>query len=214
MMDLDDVFKALADGGRRRLLDALRAEDGQTLAALCTVLPAMTRFGVMKHLARARGGRARRHPPPGPHQAALPQPGTDPRDPRPLDHQVRRTDHSPRWSACAAPSSRAPRPESPEGACRGQAAAHATRLHQGSGRAGVAGAGRTPSSRTEYFHGPALRVVARAAARRTACVGPSGAESVEGTIEEFDPPRRLVVTWRVLYDAAMARSRRAGSSGR
>jgi len=45
------VFKALADGGRRRLLDALRAEDGQTLASLCTVLPAMTRFGVMKHLA-------------------------------------------------------------------------------------------------------------------------------------------------------------------
>ena len=45
------MFKALADGGRRRLLDALRAEDGQTLAALCTVLPAMTRFGVMKHLA-------------------------------------------------------------------------------------------------------------------------------------------------------------------
>jgi DNA-binding transcriptional ArsR family regulator len=46
------VFKALADAGRRRLLDALRAEDGRTLAALCTVLPSMTRFGVMKHLAQ------------------------------------------------------------------------------------------------------------------------------------------------------------------
>ena len=49
--DDDDVFKALADGGRRRLLDALFARDGQTLGELCEVLPAMTRFGVMKHLA-------------------------------------------------------------------------------------------------------------------------------------------------------------------
>ena len=45
------VFQALADAGRRRLLDALFAEDGQTLGALCAALPAMTRFGVMKHLA-------------------------------------------------------------------------------------------------------------------------------------------------------------------
>ena len=85
-------------------------------AALCTVLPAMTRFGVMKHLADARGGRAGGHPPPGPHQAALPQPGADPGDPRALDLPVRRIDRSPRWSACAAPSSRPPRPEPPEGA--------------------------------------------------------------------------------------------------
>jgi DNA-binding transcriptional ArsR family regulator len=48
--DDDAVFKALADGGRRRLLDALYAEDGQTLGALCRHLPEMSRFGVMKHL--------------------------------------------------------------------------------------------------------------------------------------------------------------------
>ena len=45
------VFKALADTGRRHLLDVLFAEDGQTLGRLCEALPAMTRFGVMKHLA-------------------------------------------------------------------------------------------------------------------------------------------------------------------
>lgn len=44
------VFKALADNGRRALLDALFERDGQTVQALCDVLPAMTRFGVMKHL--------------------------------------------------------------------------------------------------------------------------------------------------------------------
>jgi DNA-binding transcriptional ArsR family regulator len=49
--DRDDaVFRALADPGRRALLDRLRDADGQTLGALCEVLPDMTRFGVMKHL--------------------------------------------------------------------------------------------------------------------------------------------------------------------
>ncbi len=47
---MDGVFKALADEGRRALLDALRARDGQSLGELCEVLPNMTRFGVMKHL--------------------------------------------------------------------------------------------------------------------------------------------------------------------
>ena len=44
------MFKALADHGRRRLLDALYERDGQPLGDLCDVLPDMTRFGVMKHL--------------------------------------------------------------------------------------------------------------------------------------------------------------------
>ena len=51
-VDPDDVvYRALADPSRRRLLDALRDRDGQALGELCAALPAMTRFGVMKHLA-------------------------------------------------------------------------------------------------------------------------------------------------------------------
>ncbi len=46
---IDDVFKALADPTRRRLLDELFERDGQTLSALEQRLP-MTRFGVAKHL--------------------------------------------------------------------------------------------------------------------------------------------------------------------
>jgi uncharacterized protein YndB with AHSA1/START domain/biotin operon repressor len=43
------VFKALADANRRTLLDALFAKDGQSLGELCEYIQ-MTRFGVMKHL--------------------------------------------------------------------------------------------------------------------------------------------------------------------
>ncbi len=46
---MDDVFRALADPTRRRLLDELFERDGQTLTSLEQRLP-MTRFGVMKHL--------------------------------------------------------------------------------------------------------------------------------------------------------------------
>ena len=48
-MDTDRVFKALADASRRDLLDALFAEDGQTLGELVARL-AMTRQAVSKHL--------------------------------------------------------------------------------------------------------------------------------------------------------------------
>jgi len=44
------VFRALADPSRRELLDRLFERDGQTLGELCRWLPAMTRFGVMRHL--------------------------------------------------------------------------------------------------------------------------------------------------------------------
>ncbi len=50
MSDADLLFKALADKGRRKLLDRLHAQDGQTLGQLCRHL-AMTRQGVTQHLA-------------------------------------------------------------------------------------------------------------------------------------------------------------------
>jgi DNA-binding transcriptional ArsR family regulator len=47
---VDPVFRALADPTRRALLDALFTRDGQSVQALCALVPDMTRFGVMKHL--------------------------------------------------------------------------------------------------------------------------------------------------------------------
>jgi DNA-binding transcriptional ArsR family regulator len=68
-MSMDRVFKALADKSRRRLLDRLRAENGQSLGELCEGL-AMSRQAVTKHLrileaanlvATRREGRHRLH---------------------------------------------------------------------------------------------------------------------------------------------------------
>ncbi len=68
-MSMDAVFRALADPARRRLLDRLRARNGQTLGELCEG-ESMTRQAVTKHLAvleaanlvaTERRGREKRH---------------------------------------------------------------------------------------------------------------------------------------------------------
>jgi DNA-binding transcriptional ArsR family regulator len=48
--DIDQVFKALADRSRRKLLDVLYSNNGQTLGELCQHLD-MTRQAVTQHLA-------------------------------------------------------------------------------------------------------------------------------------------------------------------
>jgi DNA-binding transcriptional ArsR family regulator len=70
----DEVFRALADGSRRHLLDALHRRNGQTLVELCEGLSrsgvAMSRQAVSKHLGileearlvlTLRKGREKRH---------------------------------------------------------------------------------------------------------------------------------------------------------
>ncbi|MGW8374822.1 metalloregulator ArsR/SmtB family transcription factor [Streptomyces sp. ODS28] len=66
---MDEVFKALADASRRRLLDRLNERNGQSLRELCTGLE-MSRQAVSKHLAvledaglvtAVRSGRERLH---------------------------------------------------------------------------------------------------------------------------------------------------------
>jgi DNA-binding transcriptional ArsR family regulator len=48
--EMDLVFKALADPTRRKMLDRLHADNGQTLGQLCADL-GMSRQGATKHLA-------------------------------------------------------------------------------------------------------------------------------------------------------------------
>jgi DNA-binding transcriptional ArsR family regulator len=53
-LDIDKVFKALADPGRRRLLDQLHRDNGQTLTQLCEHMD-MTRQAVTQHLQQLEG---------------------------------------------------------------------------------------------------------------------------------------------------------------
>jgi len=53
-LHIDKVFKALADANRRRLLDLLHRENGQTLTALCEHMD-MTRQAVTQHLQQLEG---------------------------------------------------------------------------------------------------------------------------------------------------------------
>jgi DNA-binding transcriptional ArsR family regulator len=53
-VSMDKVFKALASPARRRLLDTLRAHNGQTLGELCSHLD-MSRQAVTQHLDRLEG---------------------------------------------------------------------------------------------------------------------------------------------------------------
>jgi len=46
---MDQIFKALADDSRRKLLDLLHERDGQSLGALCEHL-SISRQAVTKHL--------------------------------------------------------------------------------------------------------------------------------------------------------------------
>ena len=52
--EIDEVFRALADPSRRRLLDSLNARNGQTLRELCADMD-MARQSVSKHLAVLEG---------------------------------------------------------------------------------------------------------------------------------------------------------------
>jgi DNA-binding transcriptional ArsR family regulator len=53
-VERDRVFKALADSSRRKLLDILRIDNGQTLGELCQHLD-MSRQAVAKHLRLLEG---------------------------------------------------------------------------------------------------------------------------------------------------------------
>ena len=60
-----------------------------------------------------------------------------------------------------------------------------------------------PEFTRRYFHHTAFETeLVPGAGHRY--VLPDGTDAVDGTIEEVEPGRRLVLTWRVLYNPAMA----------
>lgn len=61
-----------------------------------------------------------------------------------------------------------------------------------------------PAITVKYFHGTRLESSFKPGERFRYVVDANDVDAVDGTIETFEPPHRLVMTWHVLYDAEMS----------
>ena len=185
---MDDVFKALADPHRRKLLDRLFKRDGQTLSELCERV-AMTRFGVMKHLrvleeaglvVTRREGREKLH-------------WLNPMPIRLVHDRWVSKYRAPFAAALSELKSRLEEPmkqiyelfikTTPEKLWQALTDEAVTR---------------------RYFFGEAVKSDWKPGSEWHS-IGPSGSRDVEGKVLECDPGRRLVITWHILYDAELSK---------
>ena len=207
MTDDDRVFKALADPTRRFLLDRLFARDGRTLTELESELE-MTRFGVMKHLrvledaglvVTRRSGREKLH-------FLNPVPIRLIHD-RWIDKYTERqvsalADLKHELEAELMTSDHAGRPPP-----RRSTASTSRRPRRRSGTRSP-----SPSGPNRYGYGGFAEYDLRPGGpyrdpRERARWPPTEGVPdvvVDGEVIEADPPRKLVQTWRMLMDPAMA----------
>jgi uncharacterized protein YndB with AHSA1/START domain len=192
--DDDLVYRALADPTRRLLMDRLFEKDGRTLSSLQAEVPGMTRFGVMKHLralevaglvVTRRSGREKLH-------YLNPMPVQ-------LIHD-RWVSKYTRPRAATLSALKAALEEK-------DAMAATTQVYQvfiAASPERVWEAITKPEFTAHYFFGSRIETTAEAGSRLRR-VAPDG-KTVwnDDTVLESDPPRRLVHTWRGLYDAEMA----------
>ena len=192
------MFKALADPTRRSLLDALFAQDGQTLSALERRF-AMTRIGVMKHLrvledaglvSTRRRGREKLH-----FLNAVPVQLI-------ADRWVGKYT---RARAAALADLKAALDEG--GAHMSPTATKPRQVYQvyiNASPEKVWQAITNPEFTTRYFYGSYVESTFQPKATLTHYSGDRSAVMVEGEIVEADPPRRLVHTWNIRYDPKFA----------
>ena len=192
---MEPVFRALADPSRRLLLDLLFEHDGRTLGDLCSHLPGMTRFGVMRHLdvleaaeliTTRRVGREKRH-------YLNPVP-------------IRLI--SDRWiSKYAEPvvgSMTALKRHLEEHAMT--APAHVYSIYIRTTPEALWQAITDGEQTARYYYGTAFRPAGgdlRPGARYTYDY-PDGSAAADGEILELDPPRRLAMSFHALWDPEMA----------
>lgn len=187
---MDDVFKALADPFRRKLLDRLNRRDGQTLAQLCERAE-MTRFGVMKHLGvlekaglivTQKQGREKKHY---------------------LNRVPIRRIHD-RWvSRYTEPMAAAlsTLKTALEEAMSDNKLVYEIFIHTTPEK--LWRALTEPEFTRQYFHGTEIRSKLKKG-EPYLCTTPDGTKMVDGDVLECDPPRKLVHTWRVHWDPALS----------
>ncbi|MGH7912832.1 MAG: ArsR/SmtB family transcription factor [Candidatus Dormibacteraceae bacterium] len=200
-MDDDDLtFKALADPTRRLLLDALEERDGRTLSDLEETAPQLTRFGVMKHLrvleeaglvVARKEGRYRYH-----HLNAVP-----------IQRLYDRWIDKYRARRAAALLDLKQLLEEQTMSTATTPTASATQVYQLYIRATqeqVWDAITNPAVVVRFFHGAQIESTYQQGASIRSLSPDRSRVWGENTILEIDPPRRLVQTWRSLYDPELA----------
>ena len=186
---MDDVFKALADASRRKLLDRLFKRDGQTLGELCERVD-MTRFGVMKHLrvleeaglvVRRRQGREKLHY----------------LNPMPIRLVHDRWVSKYRAPFAAALSDLKSRLED----SMAETQVYELFIHTTPAKLWEA---LTDGAVTrKYLFNETLHSDWKPGSEWYS-TGPEGKRDVDGEVLECDPPRRLVITWHVLFDPELS----------
>jgi uncharacterized protein YndB with AHSA1/START domain len=183
---VDAVFKALADPSRRKLLDRLYRRDGQTLTGLCERV-SMTRFGIMKHLrvleeaglvVTRKEGREKLH-------------FLNPVPIRLVHDRWVSKYRAPFAAALTGLKSRL------EGSEMAETQVYEVFIRTTPQKLWQALTDGEVTRR--YFFGETVHSDWKAGSAWHS-TGPEGSRDVEGKVVESDPPRRLVVTWRVLYD--------------
>jgi uncharacterized protein YndB with AHSA1/START domain/DNA-binding transcriptional ArsR family regulator len=189
---VEPVFRALADVNRRKLLDRLFERDGQTLTELTDSLPAMTRFGVMKHLrlleeaglvTTRRAGRLKLH-----YLNAVPI----------------RLIHD-RWigkyrraRAAALAELKLDLEEQMRSLDTRPAQVHTVFIRAPQAR--VWDAITKPEFTHRYLHGSEPNTTWKPGSRLLWTEHGSGSELVDGEVIAYDKPNRLVFSWIVKYD--------------
>jgi uncharacterized protein YndB with AHSA1/START domain len=186
---MDDVFKALADSNRRKLLDRLFKRDGQTLGELCERVD-MTRFGVMKHLrvleeaglvVTEKRGREKLHY----------------LNPMPIRLVHDRWVSKYRAPFAAALSDLKSRLEEP------MAETQVYELFIRTSPEKLWQALTDGAVTKKYFFDETIHSDWKAGSEWYS-TSPEGRRDVDGKVLESDPPRRLVITWHVLYDPSLS----------
>ncbi|HZU77622.1 MAG TPA: SRPBCC domain-containing protein [Dehalococcoidia bacterium] len=201
-MDGDLVFRALADPSRRRLLDLLFERDGRTLTELESGLT-MTRFGVMKHLrlleqagliSTRKMGREKLH-------YLNPVPIRLIHD-RWIDKYT--ASHA---AALAALKTALEGATTMATETATEAMAQPKQVYQVFIKASperIWEAITTPEFTALYFYGAQVESDLRVGSPFVYHTADRAAVMVDGDVLESDPPRRLVHTWRMLYNPELA----------
>jgi uncharacterized protein YndB with AHSA1/START domain len=191
----DLAFRALADPTRRLLLDLLFEREGRTLHELHAEVPGMTRFGVMKHLrlleaaglvVARRVGREKLH-------YLNPVPVQ-------LIHDRWVSKYTRRQTAALADL----KEELERGGTMSAAPSQVYQVFIKANPEQVWDAITKPEFTARYFFGSRVQTTGHAGSPIRHLAADSDELWGDDSVLESDPPRRLVHTWRSLYNAEMA----------